>query len=609
MKCRGASRIKMPKTAQTVGLTPKNTESKGKSDPKWKDIDWKTLERRVYKIQKRIYKASQRDDVRTVRRLQKTLINSWSAKCLAVRRVTQDNQGKKTAGVDGIKSLSPEARLSLVKELKLESKTKPILRVWIPKPGTEEKRPLGIPTMKDRALQALAKMVMEPEWEAKFEPNSYGFRPGRSCQDAIGAIFNGIRLKNKYVLDADISKCFDKINHQRLLEKLNTYPKLRRQVRKWLKAGVMDGNSLFPTDEGTPQGGVISPLLANIALHGMEDEINKLADSFDMKRPDGTQLGKRDKRKSVNFIRYADDFVILHEELEKIQLCKEHIAKWLQDIGLELKPSKTRITHTLKEYQREKPGFDFLGFHIQQFKVGKYQSGRIKGQKEGKGRLLGFKTIITPSKESQKRHYRKVAQTIEKHQGHSQTILISKLNPIIRGWCNYYSSVVSQKVYERLWSLTVWKLIKWGRGRHRNKGRKWQVAKYFRKIGNNQWTFATNPEANKPSILNKHSETKIKRHVKVKGEASPYDGNLIYWSSRMGKHPEMPKTRATLLKRQNGKCAHCNLFFKENDVIEIDHIQPTNKGGKDEYKNLQLLHRHCHDEKTRIDANLERLMC
>ncbi|MGL5196725.1 MAG: reverse transcriptase N-terminal domain-containing protein, partial [Chroococcales cyanobacterium] len=150
----------MPKTAQTVGLTPNNTESLGKSDLKWKDIDWKALERRVYKIQKRIYKASQRDDVRTVRRLQKTLINSWSAKCLAVRRVTQDNQGKKTAGVDGIKSLSPEASLSLVKELKLESKTKPTLRVWIPKPGTEEKRPLGIPTMKDRALQALAKMVM-----------------------------------------------------------------------------------------------------------------------------------------------------------------------------------------------------------------------------------------------------------------------------------------------------------------------------------------------------------------------------------------------------------------------------------------------------------------
>jgi len=600
----------MPKTAKTVGLTAETNNDKKEMSPlQWRDIGWKALEKRVYKIQKRIYKASQRGDVRTVHRLQKTLINSWSAKCLAVRRVTQDNQGKKTAGVDGIKSLSPEARLNLVNELKLGSKSKPTRRVWIPKPNTEEKRPLGIPTIKDRALQALSKMALEPEWEAKFEPNSYGFRPGRSCQDAIGAIFSGIHHKDKYVLDADISKCFDKINHQRLLEKLNTFPKLRRQVKSWLKAGVMDGNSLFPTEEGTPQGGVISPLLANIALHGMENEIKELSKSFDMKDCRGRQIAKRDKQKSVSIIRYADDFVILHEDLEKIQLCKEHIEKWLQDMGLELKPSKTRIAHTLNEYRGEKAGFDFLGFHIQQFKVGKYQSGTVKDKKEGKGRPTGFKTIITPSKESQKRHYRKVADTIEKHKGQSQVILISKLNPIIRGWCNYFSSVVSQKVFSRLWHLTVWKIIKWGIGRHRNKGKKWLKTKYFHKIGNDQWTFATKREGNNPMTLYKHSETEIKRHVKVKGEASPYDGNLIYWSSRMGKHPEMPKTRAMLLKRQKGKCAHCHLFFKENDVIELDHIQPTSKGGKDGYKNLQLLHRHCHDEKTRLDGSLEREMC
>lgn len=600
----------MPKTAKTVGLTTENnSEEKVVSPLKWKDIDWKTLEKRVYKIQKRIYKASQRGEVKMVRRLQKTLINSWSAKCLAVRRGTQDNQGKKTAGVDGVKSLSPEARHALVNELKLGNKSKPTRRVWIPKPGTEEKRPLGIPTMSDRALQALAKLALEPEWEAKFEANSYGFRPGRSCQDAIGAIFLGIHLKNKYVLDADISKCFDKINHQKLLEKLNTYPKLLRQVKAWLKAGVMDGNSLFPTEEGTPQGGVISPLLANIALHGMEEEINRLADSFNMKRPDGTQLGKRDKRKSVNFIRYADDFVVLHEELEKILLCKEHIANWLKDMGLELKPSKTRIAHTLMELEDEKPGFNFLGFNVRQHKAGKYNCGTVKDKKEGKGRPLGFKTIITPSKESQKRHYRKIAETIEKYKGQSQVNLIAKLNPIIKGWCNYFSSVVSQKAYERLWHLTVWKLIKWGRGRHRNKGRKWQITKYFRKIGNDQWTFATSREGKTPMILFKHPETQIKRHVKVKGEASSYDGNLIYWASRMGKHPEMPKTRATLLKRQEGKCAHCNLFFKENDVIELDHIQPTSLGGKNRYENLQLLHRHCHDVKTRTDGSLGELMC
>jgi RNA-directed DNA polymerase len=239
----------------------------------WKDINWRKLERNIFKLQKRIYQASSRGDVKLVRKLQKLLISSRSARALSVRRVTQDNQGKKTAGVDGVKSLTPKQRLTLMNEIKMDSKVKPTRRVWIPKPGTEEKRPLGIPTMNDRALQALVKMALEPEWEARFEPNSYGFRPGRSCHDAVRAIFNAIRSKSKFVLDADISKCFDRINHDVLLKKLNTYPTLRRQIRAWLKAGVMDGKNLFPTDEGTPQGGVISPLLANVALHGMEELI------------------------------------------------------------------------------------------------------------------------------------------------------------------------------------------------------------------------------------------------------------------------------------------------------------------------------------------------
>lgn len=242
----------------------------------WKTIPWRKLERKVFKLQKRIYKASENGDARTVRKLQKTLIRSWSAKCLAVRRVTQDNQGKKTAGIDGVKSLKPGQRLTLVKNLRLTQKAKPTRRVWIPKPGKDEKRPLGIPTMNDRALQALVKQALEPEWEALFEPNSYGFRPGRSCHDAIEAIFQAIVHLPKFVLDADIAKCFDQIDHQALLEKVNTFPVMRRQIRAWLKAGVMDGKNLFPTNEGTPQGGVISPLLANIALHGMENHIAKL---------------------------------------------------------------------------------------------------------------------------------------------------------------------------------------------------------------------------------------------------------------------------------------------------------------------------------------------
>jgi len=423
---------------------------------------------------------------------------------------------------------------------------------------------------------------------------SYGFRPGRSAHDAIEAIFNSIMFKPKYVLDADIAKCFDRINHQRLLEKLNTFPTFRRQIRAWLNAGVMDGKELFPTSEGTPQGGVISPLLANIALHGMENEIKNLAESMSAIRPDGKLAGRKQKRSAISLIRYADDFVILHEDITVVHRCQEVISKWLANMGLELKPSKTRIAHTLENYQKEKAGFDFLGFNICQHKTGKYTSGRVRGK------ILGFKTIISPSKDSQKRHYRKIYEEIEKCKGQSQAVLISKLNPIIRGWCNYFSIGISKKIFSRLWNLTFWKLTKWGIKRHRKKGRKWVKFKYFRTIGGDNWTFATS--GINPMVLIKHSQTAIVRHIKVKGDKSPYDGDLIYWSSRMGKHPEMPKRTASLLKKQKGKCAHCGLFFRDGDLLEVDHIVPKSKGGKNEYKNCQLLHRHCHDEKSRTDG-------
>ncbi len=553
----------------------------------WHSINWRKLERRVYKLQKRIYRASQRGDVKALRRLQKTLMKSWSARALAVRRVTQDNTGKKTAGVDGIKSLSPAARLKLVSNLRLGSKVSPTRRVWIPKPGTEEKRPLGIPTMKDRALQALVKLALEPEWEARFEPNSFGFRPGRSCQDAIEAIFSAIRLKPKYVLDADIAKCFDRIDHEALLKKLNTFPTIRRQVRAWLKVGVMDNKQWFPTSEGTPQGGVISPLLANIALHGMEERIKQFAETL----PTRSGWGKRDNRNSLSLIRYADDFVILHEDITVVQRCKEIISGWLKGMGLELKPSKTRLAHTLNQCEQEKPGFDFLGFRIQQFPVGKYHSKQ------------GFKTIITPSRDKQKVHYDQIASLIEAHKAAPQAALISRLNPIIRGWANYYATVVSKEAYSDIDDLTYQKLRAWAKHRHSKKSGEWVSKRYWHSVAGDNWVFATRKEENTLRLLN-HADTPIARHVKVKGESSPYDGNLVYWSTRMGNNPEMPIRVSKLLRKQKGRCTHCGLFFREDDVMEVDHRIPKSKGGKDSYENWDLLHRHCHDTKTASDGSL-----
>ena len=299
-----------------------STDSIKQNTVGWDDINWRKVERYVFKLQKSIYAASRRGDVKRVRKLQKTLTRSWSNKVLSIRRVTQDNRGRKTAGVDGRKSLSPEARFKLVGQLKFSGKSRPTRRVWIPKPGKDEKRPLGIPTMYDRALQALLKNALEPEWEALFEPNSYGFRPGRSCQDAVLTIKNSILKKPKFVLDADISKCFDCINHAALLQKLGYTGKVRQQIKAWLKSGVIDGRHKLwkqvpetrphqrvftATSEGTPQGGVISPLLANIALHGMETMLKELVKTIKIRYPSGKVLSQREKAQSLTFIRYADD--------------------------------------------------------------------------------------------------------------------------------------------------------------------------------------------------------------------------------------------------------------------------------------------------------------
>jgi len=553
----------------------------------WKAIPWRKLERRVFKLQTRIFKASHRGDVKAVRRLQKTLKRSWSAKCLAVRRVTQDNQGKQTAGVDGIKSLTPKERLTLVDLLKPSHKAKPTRRVWIPKPGSSEPRPLGIPTIADRALQALVKAALEPEWEATFEPNSYGFRPGRACHDAIEAIFNGIALKAKYVLDADISKCFDQIDQETLLAKLRTFPTLRRQIKAWLKSGVLENGQWFPTSAGTPQGGVISPLLANIALHGMEERIKQ---AFPRRN-----AGMGGNCQPPHLIRYADDFVVLHEDLTVVQQCQQMISEWLAQLGLVLHHSKTQITHTFKTHDG-KVGFDFLGFTVRQVPTGNYDTAH-----DTHGRPLGFKTLIQPSQRSISRHQKKLKQIIHRHQASTQAQLIDALNPVITGWSNYFSTGVSSEAYSWLDHWLYRQLRNWAGHRHPRKNQRWIANKYWLIDRGEGWRFAAVSGAGYKRLA-VHNHTAIKRHIKVQGNRSPFDADWVYGRSRMGRHPQVSKRVALLLKRQEGKCARCCLFFKDRDLLDIDHVIPRSLGGKDEFNNLQLLHRHCHDTKSASDG-------
>ncbi len=544
------------------------------SKVEWKNVDWRKAEFAVFKLQKRIYRASSVGDTKAVRKLQKRLTRSYHAKCLAVRKVTQDNQGKKTAGVDGVKSLSLKERLELVKTLKMTGNAKPTRRVWIPKSGTNEKRPLGIPTMYDRALQALVKLALEPEWEAKFEKRSYGFRPGRSAQDAIEDIFNCTSQKDKWVLDADIAKCFDRIDHNALLRKINTYPTMTKQIKAWLKSGVFDRHNFEETNEGTPQGGVISPLLSNIALHGLEECVSQGI------------------LKDGQLIRYADDFVYLHEFKGAIEKARGKIDKFLAEMGLEVKEAKTQVVHTSK-------GFDFLGFNVRQYEVGEYRAAT-----NNKGRNLGFKTLIKPSKEAIKRHLRKIGEIIDKHHNAPQEALIARLNPVIRGWCNYYSSGVSKSDFSRCDHLIYIKLLAWAkRRRGNNQGTREVVRKYWRPKNDRNWVFMTH---NGYELIT-HASTPIVRHVKIQGDRSPYDGDSIYWSLRLGRCPGIPQRKINLLRMQKGKCTHCKTMFKHGDLTEIDHKIPRSRGGKSTYSNLQLLHRHCHDSKTATDGSLSRV--
>jgi RNA-directed DNA polymerase len=528
----------------------------------WNTIRWPKIERTVFKLQKRIYRAAQRGDDRQVRRLQKLLLRSHYAKLLAVRQVTQDNRGKKTPGVDGIVALTPVERRTLAEHLPLDGNAAPVRRVYIPKPGTLEQRPLGIPTIADRAKQGLVTQALEPEWEARFEPNSYGFRPGRSTWDAIGAIYVQINQKPTWVLDADIAKCFDCIDHEALVRKLDAQPTINRQLKAWLKAGVWDRGDWNPTEAGTPQGGPVSPLLANVALHGLEERIQRAIPG----------------RNAPAVIRYADDLVVIHSDRVVIEQSQALIAEQLRGMGLELKPSKPRITHTL-HVEAGGAGFNFLGFNIRQYPT--------KAKR-------GYKTLITPSRQAVAQHTRQSAAGVRRQRMDRQERLIEALNPVMRGWSHDFATVCRRATCAEVDDERRHQLRSWSRARHPNKPRTWAYQKYWRQAGERKHC---TPRGGGTRVAF-HTERPIRRHVKVQARRSPYDGDAGYWSTRQGYDPGVSKRVSTLLKRQAGKCRHCGSYFKIGDVLEVDHIIPRAAGGREAYTNWHLWHRYGHVEKT-----------
>jgi RNA-directed DNA polymerase len=344
----------------------------------------------------------------------------------------------------------------------------------------------------------------------------------------------------------------------------------------------MEGVDFSPTESGTPQGGVISPLLMNVALHGMETAIREA------KYQDGKPI----------VIRYADDFVIFHSDKEELQKAATLVTEWLKRMGLWLSPNKTRVTHTLTPHEGS-VGFDFLGYTIRQFPVGKTHTG-----KSTHGKPLGFKTFIKPSKESIKRHTQQIGQVLRKQRNAPQERVIRDLNPIIRGWCLYHRWVVCTEAFNTCDHITFLQLKRWGNTRHPKKSKQWVRGKYFIRVEerNRFGTYFKDEEGNlKPMYVVSHVDTHHQDYVLVKGTSSPYDGNLLYWVKRLKQHPLVNNEKAKLLQMQKGQCPRCGLYFRDGDLLEVDHIVPTALGGKDNMSNKWVYHRHCHDEKTAQD--------
>lgn len=532
----------------------------------WHDINWVECHRNVKRLQARIVKATAEGRWGKVKNLQRILTHSFSAKAVAVKRVTE-NLGKRTAGVDGETWNTPESKADAIDSLKRRGyKSSPLRRVEIPKKNGK-KRKLGIPTMKDRAMQALHLLALEPVAETTGDLNSYGFRPERSTADAReqGFITLASKQSAEWVLEADIKGCFDNISHEWLLENI---PTDRKILKEWLKAGVIYNGEFTKTETGTPQGGIISPTLANLALDGLEKRLNQTFKCHHY-RADGKLKSRNPK---VNFIRYADDFIITGNSKELLENeVKPLVENFLKERGLELSPEKTKITHI-------NDGFDFLGWNFR-----KYDS----------------KLLIKPSKESVKNVLGKVKDILDSNKSAKTENVIRLLNPVIIGWANYHKGTVAKEIFSYV-DHHIWiKTWKWASRRHPNKGKRWIREKYFKTVDNRNWVFSGEDQDGQSIRLAAMSEFPIERHIKIQANANPYDPKYEqYFEKRL--HAKMTKGQvgrtklARLWVQQKGICPVCNMRIDDVENINIHHIVEKAKGGKDINSNLVILHPNCH---------------